>query len=489
MTKRRRIWTPLTKPQLAPSRYARELGTLREYWARVRRQCAGEPRFERHTQELLRRTVIETGQIEGVYALDRGTTETLIRQGFEASLIGHGGAGPVSAEQAVDILRDQEEAYRQIMSAVPGGMDLVGGGRVFGEAVVRELHAVLTRNQDFTEARDSLGNRRQVPLLRGEYKQQPNNPRRSDGTLEEYCPPEQVASQMTDLFGIFAELERDGADPIALAAWFHHAFTTIHPFQDGNGRLVRLLASVILIKHGLLYLSIERGDQREEYLEALRRCDAGDLAPFVDLIARQQKLALLNAVMYGAPDVPSSDSATEDPVERAIERLRVATLGSDEDESWSGRVTAFFAPLARAVVQRGNSVQQSLDPTKSRIKVRTMEARWGRINELGTGQRILTTFDIRPRSAVPSQRMDVKVAGARTAHAWFWCVEPNCAARGLVLTFVGLQGERESESPFAQGLLPIVGDLDAGPEPLTMLWAELVDATVVYLLDSLAAEP
>jgi len=488
MTKRRAIWRPLTKPELAPSLYTRELGTLRDYWARVRQLCKGEPRFERHTQELLRRTVIETGQIEGVYALDRGTTETLVRQGFEASLIGHGGAGPVSAEQAVDILRDQEEAYRQIMTAVSGGMDLIGGTRTFGESVVKDLHAVLTRSQEFAEGRDLLGNRVRVPLLRGAYKRLPSIPTRSDGIVEEYCPPEQVAPQMEALFRIFAELEREGADPIPLAAWFHHAFTIIHPFQDGNGRLVRLLASVILIKNGMLYLSIDRGEQREEYLAALRRCDAGDLAPFVDLIARQQKLALLNAVMVGAPEAPSSELETEDPVERAIERLRFATVGSDEDESWNGRVTAYFEPLARALVQRGNSLQSSLDPTKKRISVTTFEHRRGRRHEWKTGRRIMPTFDLRPRSAVPSYLMSVAVADAPAEGAWFWCVEPNCVARGLILAFVEVQGERDSDRLFAQGLLPLVGDLDAGPEQLATQWAELVDATVVHMLDSLAAD-
>ena len=69
----------------------------------------------------------------------------------------------------------------------------------------------------------------------------PNNPRRADGRIHEYCPPEQVQSEM-DRF--LAEYERvgEGGYPVnAEAAWLHHRFVRCHPFQDGNGRVSRLL--------------------------------------------------------------------------------------------------------------------------------------------------------------------------------------------------------------------------------------------------------
>ena len=71
------------------------------------------------------------------------------------------------------------------------------------------------------------------------------------------------------------------------AAWLHHRFSQIHPFQDGNGRVARAIASFVLVKDGLFPLVVTR-DDKAVYLDALESADAGDLKPLVDLIAKLQ---------------------------------------------------------------------------------------------------------------------------------------------------------------------------------------------------------
>jgi Fic family protein len=48
----------------------------------------------------------------------------------------------------------------------------------------------------------------------------------------------------------------------------HIAFSSIHPFFDGNGRLARLIANIPLIKNGFLPIIINNED-RQEYIELL----------------------------------------------------------------------------------------------------------------------------------------------------------------------------------------------------------------------------
>ena len=72
------------------------------------------------------------------------------------------------------------------------------------------------------------------------------------------------------------------------AAWLHHRFTQIHPFQDGNGRVVRAITSFVLVKNGLFPLVVRRTD-RTSYLVALEAADNGDLKPLVDLVVRLQR--------------------------------------------------------------------------------------------------------------------------------------------------------------------------------------------------------
>jgi len=88
------------------------------------------------------------------------------------------------------------------------------------------------------------------------------------------------------------------------AAWLHHRFTQIHPFQDGNGRVARCLASLIFIRAGWFPLTITR-DDRGTYIAALEAADGGDLKPLVALFARRQRDAFRGA-LTAAEDIKRS---------------------------------------------------------------------------------------------------------------------------------------------------------------------------------------
>jgi Fic family protein len=68
----------------------------------------------------------------------------------------------------------------------------------------------------------------------------------------------------------------------------HHAFTQIHPFEDGNGRVARALASLIFLKPSWFPVVVTR-DDREKYIEALERADSGELRPLVALFVQSQR--------------------------------------------------------------------------------------------------------------------------------------------------------------------------------------------------------
>ncbi|WP_238360564.1 hypothetical protein [Iningainema tapete] len=47
-----------------------------------------------------------------------------------------------------------------------------------------------------------MGNIVEVPLMHGQWKARSNNPQRPDGTTHQYCPPEQVVSEIEPLVEI-----------------------------------------------------------------------------------------------------------------------------------------------------------------------------------------------------------------------------------------------------------------------------------------------
>ena len=86
--------------------------------------------------------------------------------------------------------------------------------------------------------------------------------------------------------------------PIELAAVFHHKLVAIHPFDDGNGRVSRLVTNLLLINKGYTLTAIRRVD-RKKYYNTLQKADNGSLKPFVNFIARcvEQSLDIyLNAI-------------------------------------------------------------------------------------------------------------------------------------------------------------------------------------------------
>lgn len=268
-----------------------ELESLSQVWKEQYEQLGHSEGLKRFNEQLKRKWAIETGVIERVYDLDRGTTQILIERGIDASLI-PAGATNRPPDLVVAMIRDHEVAME-------GMFDFVGGQRLLSTAYIKELHAVLTRNQQTCTVVDSLGSLFEAPLLRGTWKKFPNNPVRRDGFIHEYTPPECVASEMDRLVELFRNHERRGIPPQVEAAWLHHRFSQIHPFQDGNGRVARCLANLVFIQAGWFPLVVTR-DDRESYIEALEQADRGDLRALVPLFERFQKKAFVEALDVAA---------------------------------------------------------------------------------------------------------------------------------------------------------------------------------------------
>jgi len=237
--------------------------------------------YQEFLSELKREHAIETGIVERMYDLDRGITETFIKRGFVESEISHNDTN-VPVQQLLAHLSDH-------LNAVDFVFDVVKENRELTIGFVKDLHALVTRNQKYAEGRDQFGNKTKIDLLSGAFKKFDNNPTREDGTKVMYCPPEHVASEMENLISIYHKAEEEGINPLIISTWFHHAFTTIHPFQDGNGRVARLLASLILIKHGLFPFTVLREEAKERYIKALEKADNNDPQPLVSYFAEVQK--------------------------------------------------------------------------------------------------------------------------------------------------------------------------------------------------------
>ena len=197
--------------------------SLYETWqsSRERLQQSSPSHLKDFNDRLIRSLSIETGILEQLYDLDQGTTEALVAHGFVEDLVSRSDTD-IEPSRLIDILTDQEAAIQLTI-------DCVAQSRALTQGVIHDLHATLTRHQDTTTAIDQFGNRYEILLLKGKYKEQPNNPKRPDGTMHEYCPPLHVNAEMDSLLAWLSDYAEE--DPIIVAAWLHHRFTQIHPYQ------------------------------------------------------------------------------------------------------------------------------------------------------------------------------------------------------------------------------------------------------------------
>jgi len=204
----------------------RELESLCEVWAKEKERGAGEGRVSDFGARLAREWAIETGIIEGVYTLDRGTTQTLIERGIDSAYILHN-----ATDRDPELVAMIIQAHADVLE---GLFSFVTGERALSAGYIKELHAALLRHQDTVLVFNGLGRSFDSPLEKGAYKSMPNNPTRTDGAVHEYCPPEHVASEMDRLVLIYRQHSARGIRPLVEAAWLHHAFTQIHPFLYAN---------------------------------------------------------------------------------------------------------------------------------------------------------------------------------------------------------------------------------------------------------------
>lgn len=288
-------WQPIQSLDAIVSSYDfSEIDSLQRQWLNIRRRReeSNPQSFQGFLERLDRSWAIETGIIEGLYTLDRGVTEMLVQRGFNAELIDRSATNKDPAE-LVSVLEDHRQAAQGVYLEIREGRNL-------SKTLIRSLHVTLTQHQPTYTAYNQFGRRFDSPLSRGGFKTLPNNPTRPDGRIHEYCPPVQVDSEIDNLVDWHGKHRAESYHPLLIAAWLHHAFTQIHPFQDGNGRVARALLTWHLVREEYLSIVVSR-DDRPAYIDALEAADIGKLDVFVDFLVQLERKTIQEALAEPEP--------------------------------------------------------------------------------------------------------------------------------------------------------------------------------------------
>lgn len=212
-----------------------------------------EKRESRYLQELRKISTIESvgssTRIEGVKLTDKEIEKII-------------------ANVKIDKLktRDEQEVlgYWETLDAVIDNYRNVD----ITENYIKQFHSILLKYSD----KDSKH--------KGSYKQLSNKvvatyPDGIQKTIFNTTEPHLVNKEMSELIlWVHTTFQEDEIHPLIIIAVFVYEFLSIHPFQDGNGRLSRLLTTMLLLRQNYLfvqYVSFEKviEDSKKEYYKAL----------------------------------------------------------------------------------------------------------------------------------------------------------------------------------------------------------------------------
>ena len=230
------------------------------------------------------------------------------------------------------------------------------------ETFIRQLHKTMMR-ENYEEYRSTPdGKSWHYTVHAGIYKTRPNSVITPSGERFEYASPEETPALMTDLVSWYQSEERTGhLSPVELATLFHFRYIRIHPFEDGNGRIARLLVNYILLRHDFPMIVVKTAD-KNTYLDVLNRCDEAtgpvpsdgahasleDVKPFVEYMESCMERALLTCIRAakGESIEEAEDFMKELKIRERQKRQDFAAKASDKrfhiEEVWNILEMVFF---------------------------------------------------------------------------------------------------------------------------------------------------
>ena len=112
-----------------------------------------------------------------------------------------------------------------------------------------------------------------------------------------------------------ARINKDPISPsdsiVSFLAQIHHEFLMIHPFDDGNGRVGRILLKYILMRLGYPPMVI-KSDDRDQYLTVLAKADVGDILPLELFLGK----ALKKWLEIGIKSAKGEDISEPDDIDK-----------------------------------------------------------------------------------------------------------------------------------------------------------------------------
>lgn len=183
------------------------------------------------------------------------------------------------AQAAPGVPSEDVREVSRYVDAMNHGLERIEGGFPLSNRLLREMHGIL-----LSEGR---GAQKQPGDFRGSQNwiggTRPGN--------AAFVPPPPTPTQLDACLTNLEQYFHQPANPVVKAALAHVQFETIHPFLDGNGRVGRLLITLLfcndkVLRKPLLYPSLYLKQHRQQYYDELNAVrSSGDYERWIDFFA------------------------------------------------------------------------------------------------------------------------------------------------------------------------------------------------------------
>ena len=196
------------------------------------------------------------------------------------------------------------------------------------ERDIRDLNKICLKEPFYKKAITPEGQTTTKKIIPGQYKKLPNHVVTQTGEIFYFASPEETPAKMEKLVKwIHNWLKKNKQEQYNTLASFlaklHQKFIHIHPFDDGNGRVVRLIMAYILTRLKLLPMVL---NNRTKYIKAIQFADAGNSTPLENLFTNN----IISILEKGIASKTSKMSLNENTEDK--QRSENKTQKNDENK-------------------------------------------------------------------------------------------------------------------------------------------------------------
>jgi fido (protein-threonine AMPylation protein) len=285
----------------------------------------------RAIDEFRRHACIASNVVEDVFDVTGSSWTKLVRLGYvRNSIEGFSTGSKLKQKNVVVRILNNTLTSLTAISACLDDLDK------FNNEFMKTIHDMMLHDDHFVEEMMEDADGHEYPVIqlitKGAFRNKACLVFHNDKTeITQFCHHAEISNEMNRYCELGKLLLRDPlVDPFVKAAWLQWAFLRIHPFEDGNGRIARIVSSIPLAAARLPPIVVTK-ERKAEYFNCLHAADRNnDLRPLVLFLRTSLMDGIVRMETFNSEKVIQSTATAESGSTTTRARRKSGSSSSSE---------------------------------------------------------------------------------------------------------------------------------------------------------------